>query len=301
VIQTVLGPVAPADWGVTAMHEHLFLDLSELRGPSDTPLVDVDLVADEVADFVQAGGQAMVEVSSNGMGRNVAGLVDVSRRTGCHVVAATGFYHGAWLPAMVDELSLPELADFMVRELTVGMADDGVRAGLIAEIGTSANQILPGEERVFRAAARAQRQTGCPIMTHTGGGTMAREQVQLLSDAGADMGKVAVGHLDLLDDVNYHVEIAQSGAFIQYDTVGKEHYQPDAVRLRLTLDLIERGYADHLMLACDISRSAYLRRRGGYGYQYLLTDFVPRLREAGVDEPTIEMMLIDNPRRFLAY
>jgi phosphotriesterase-related protein len=217
------------------------------------------------------------------------------------VVAATGFYHGPWLPPMVDELSLNELADFMVHELTLGMTGHGVRAGLIAEIGTSRDCILTGEEKVFRAAAIAQQQTGCPIMTHTGGGTMAREQVELLRTAGANLGKVAIGHLDLRDDVDYHVEIARSGAFIQYDTIGKEQYQPDSVRLRLTLDMLARGYADHLMLACDISRSAYLRRRGGYGYRYLLTDFVPRLREAGVDEPTINTLLIDNPRRFLAY
>jgi phosphotriesterase-related protein len=301
VIQTVLGPVAASDWGVTAVHEHLFLDLSPLRGPYDTPLTNVDLVADEVHEFVLAGGQAIVEVSSNGMGRNVPALVDVSRRTGCHVVAATGFYTGPWLPPMVDTLNVHELADFMVHELSVGMTDDGVRAGLIAEIGTSQDRVLYGEEKVFRAAAIAQQQTGCPIMTHTAGGTMAREQVQLLEDAGADLSKVAIGHLDLRDDVEYHLEIARRGAFIQYDTIGKEQYQPDAVRLRLTLAIIERGYADHLMLACDISRSAYLRRCGGYGYQYLLTEFVPRLRAAGVDDATINTLLIENPRRFLAY
>jgi phosphotriesterase-related protein len=300
-IRTVLGPVPPADWGITAIHEHLFLDLRPWRGESDTPLTDVDMVAAEVADFVAAGGQAIVEVSSLGMGRNVAGLVEVSQRARCHIVAATGFYHGRWLPPLVRDLDTAALADLMVRELGDGMDGSGVRAGLIAEIGTSHHQILPDEDKVFRAAALAQRRTGCPVMTHTSGGTMAREQIRLLAEAGTDLSRVAISHMDLLDDIDCHIAVAQAGAFIQYDTIGKEVYQPDAVRLRLALELIHRGWASHLMLACDISRASYLRRQGGIGYQFLLTDFVPRMREAGVDEETLHTILVENPRRFLAY
>jgi len=300
-IQTVLGPVAPADWGVTAIHEHLFLDLTPWRGDTDTPLIDLDLVAAEVGDFVEAGGRAIVEVSSLGMGRDVAKLVAVAQRTGCQIVAATGFYHGRWLPPLVRETEPAALAELMTRELTVGMDRTAVRAGLIAEIGTSKGEILPDEAKVFRAAALAQRQTGCPIMTHASGGTLAREQVRLLADGGADLAKVSISHLDLVDDVEYHVEVARTGAFVQYDTIGKEQYQSDAVRLRLTLELIDRGWANHLMLACDISRSAYLRREGGIGYAYLLTQFVPKLRQAGVEETTLHTILVENPRRFLAY
>ena len=123
----------------------------------------------------------------------------------------------------------------------------------------------------------------------------------MLADGGADLAKVSISHLDLVDDVEYHVEVARTGAFVQYDTIGKEQYQSDAVRLRLTLELIDRGWANHLMLACDISRSAYLRREGGIGYAYLLTQFVPKLRQAGVEETTLHTILVENPRRFLAY
>ena len=40
---------------------------------------------------------------------------------------------------------------------------------------------------------------------------------------------------------------------------------------------------------------------GGPGYDYLLRVFVPMLRGAGVSERDLEIMLIENPRRALAF
>lgn len=37
--------------------------------------------------------------------------------------------------------------------------------------------------------------------------------------------------------------------------------------------------------------------KGGYGHNYILDVFVPRLLEAGVSKECVDKMLIDNPRR----
>jgi phosphotriesterase-related protein len=39
---------------------------------------------------------------------------------------------------------------------------------------------------------------------------------------------------------------------------------------------------------------------GGPGLDYLLTRFVPRMRETGIPQAAIDDLLIQNPRRFLA-
>jgi predicted metal-dependent phosphotriesterase family hydrolase len=299
-IQTVLGPISPADLGVTLCHEHLAVDLSGAKRDPDAALTDESLVTLAVSDLMQAGGRAVIEVTADGMGRNVQSLRRISAATGCHVVCATGFYYGQWLPECVQTASVEELADRFEQELTVGITE-GIRAGVIGEIGTSLGQVLPIEEKVFRAAALAQRRTGCPIMTHTSLGTMAIAQLDILEGAGADLSKVSISHQDLNGDVETHVRIARRGAWVQYDTVGKERYQPDAERIRMILAMAELGWAHRLMLSTDISRPSYLQRRGGYGYAYLLTQFVPQLQSAGIGPELLDAMLVTNPSLFLAY
>lgn len=301
-IQTVLGPVAPEEWGPTLCHEHLLVDLSGHKCDPDAALTDVPLVAAEAADLVETGGWGLIEVTAIGMGRNPEGLRQIAVASGLHVVCATGFYYGAFLPEAVHRLSVEALAELMEQELREGIAGSGgVRPGIIAEIGTSRDQVLPAEEKVFKAAALAQRRTGAPISTHASLGRLAMEQLNLLERAGADPGRVAIGHQDLNGDVELHAEIARRGAFVQYDTVGKSAYRSDTDRVRMLLELSDRGWAHRLMLSCDISRPSYLKRSGGYGYSYLLTHFVPALQEAGIDETLLQTMLVTNPRQLLAH
>lgn len=301
-IETVLGPVPAEEWGVTLCHEHLYVDLSGHKADPDAALTDEALVVAEIADLVKAGAKGLIEVSAIGMGRDAAALRRIAAATKLHVVCATGFYYGPFLPQQVYELSVEALADLFERELREGIAGSGgVRPGVIAEVGTSRGQILPAEEKVLRAAALAQRHTGAPITTHASMGSMALEQLEILERAGADLSKVSIGHQDLSGDVGVHAEIARRGAYVQYDTVGKANYRSDEDRVRMILEMAHLGLAHRLMLSCDISRPSYLKRRGGFGYAYLLTHFLPLLRTAGIDAALLDAMLVTNPRRLLAH
>jgi phosphotriesterase-related protein len=42
---------------------------------------------------------------------------------------------------------------------------------------------------------------------------------------------------------------------------------------------------------------SHLRAYGGGGYDFLLTDFLPRLQSSGVSIETIRLITVDNPRR----
>ena len=300
-VWTVNGPLDPRELGVTMVHEHLAIDLSLIKNDPDAALTNVELVSQEVSLYLEAGGRTMVDVTNRGMGRDVSKLQAIARRTGLHLVTATGYYHGPWLPPEVYQLDVGGLAEIMEREVLEGIGGTGVRAGIIAEIGTSAGQILPAEEKVLRAAVSAHRRTGAPISTHCSLGTMAKEQLDILETEGVDPARVAIGHLDLVDDIEYHVEIARRGVFVQYDTIGKNRYQPDEVRIRLILEMLDRGFVEQLMLSCDITRPSYLKSCGGHGYDYLLTQLVPRLKAAGVDQKSLKVILEENPAKFLPF
>jgi len=195
-----------------------------------------------------------------------------------------------------------QVADDFFREATAE------RWGMIGEIGSS----LPmhqDERKVLRAAAKLHLRTGLPLMTHTphsGCGPCALEQLAILESAGVDMRKMCIGHLsDIMDDprAETHKAVAKRGAFVGLDTAAiRSEKIPQQVVVLLAL--LEAGYEDHVLLSSDLDPDGQyqqMKQAGGPGFARSLTVFVPRLREAGVKEPTIHKMTVDSPRRFLAF
>jgi phosphotriesterase-related protein len=300
-VNTVLGPVSPDDLGVTLSHEHIFIDLRFDGTGVDGVLDDVDLAIDELRRFKDAGGGAVVDVTNKYLGRNGAGLVRVARETGLHIVAATGYYRTIYYPAHVNELTINKLAEVMVDELTKGIDGTDAKAGIIGELATQRDFITPPEERVFRAAARAHKKTGAPLSTHTWLETLAQDQLDLFEDEGVDLSHVIIGHMgDLSHLDNVHAVLAR-GANVQFDHVGMEHFQRDTQRVKNVCQLVQEGFAGRLLLSHDVCYKHLLHWYDGLGYDHILTSFVPALRAAGVSETDISTILIDNPRRLLAY
>ena len=175
-VRTVAGDVDPAAIGVTLPHEHTQCHLWRIPERFDywELTADEDLVASELARFVDAGGSCVVDVTLAAIGRDPAWLRRLSARTGLHVVMGCGWYREPYYPAedLVDRRSVAELADVIVREFTEGVPGsegaDGVRVrpGIIGEIGVHKPWVSAQEERVFRAAGRAARETGMAVTTH---------------------------------------------------------------------------------------------------------------------------------------
>lgn len=293
-VTTVLGRIDPGSLGVTMAHEHLIASASR-----DQTLTQADILDD--LDLVRAAGaRSIVELTHGHLGRDVAGLVSVARATGLQIVCATGFYQQSHYPDTVGALSVEALVAFLTSELVDGIDGTGVRAGIIGEIGSSPDRITPDEEKVFRASARASLATGAPISTHTGLGHLGAEQVALFESEGVPLSRVAIGHLDLIPDPDYHEPLARKGVFVQYDTFGKLAYQDDGARIACVVEMVRRGYADRIMLSCDISRPTYLKKHGGWGYVHLFDTIVPAIQREVGDE-AVQAMLVDNPARFLAF
>ena len=130
------------------------------------------------------------------------------------------------------------------------------------------------------------------------------EQLDIIEEMGLDPRLVCIGHLaDIRDDpgAELHIALARRGAFLGFDTVGHQITQGDAEKVRMIVSVIDAGYEDHVLLSADFAREAELKANGGAGYSSVLAIFVPKLRYAGVPEETIQKILVDNPRRFLAF
>lgn len=219
--------------GYTWVHEHLHIDLSGFKNNLDCRLDQYDLICQEMKDLRASGVSNIIEMTNRYMGRNPQFMLDLMRDTGINVVACTGYYQDAFFPEHVAAHSVEQLAQEMVDEIVVGIDGTELKAGIIAEIGSSEGVITPLEEKVFIAAARAHIETGRPISTHTSFSTMGVEQLVLLQAHGVDLSRVTVGHCDLKDNLDNILRMIELGAYVQFDTIGKNNYYPDEKRIAM--------------------------------------------------------------------
>ena len=297
-VMTVRGPLAATDLGVTLPHEHLFIDLlREYRG--NGLLHDEALAIEEVGAFREAGGVTIVDCTSEGLGRDPSALRRVAEATGVNVVMGSGHYRRPYLDeARLDRMSADAIAADIARDLTEGVGDTGIRAGIIGEIGCD-RYIGAIEERVFRAAARAHRQTGATITTHAARWPVGDAQLDLLVEEGVDPGRVIIGHCDMVPDPAYHERLARRGAWVQFDTVQGVNDRDTRRRLGWIRSLFDAGLEHRLLLSQDVCLTTDLAAYGGPGYAYLLTGFREQLRSAGFPDSALTTLLEHNPRRAL--
>jgi len=341
-VQTVLGPIAPEDLGITLPHEHLisdgscwFVEPSEatekamvhhpvtldilwwlryhlFQNMDDLLLLDEQEAIKEASHFKLAGGNSIVELSNIGLGRDPAALARISRATGLNVIMGSGYYlavsHGPEMDAKTEE----EITDEIVRDIMVGAGNSGMRSGIIGEIGCSW-PLADNERKSLRAAARAQQLTGAALNVHPGQGEeAAMEIVKMLGDAGADLTRTVIDHIDrAVRDPQNRIKLAKTGCYLEYDLFGREGYYPvhhriidlpnDAQRINEITELINKGYLNQMLISQDIWNKTQRCTYGGWGYAHILRDTIPVMRVKGMTEEQIHTIMLENPRRLLTF
>ncbi len=303
LIRTVLGDIPASRLGACSAHEHVVIDAPHIaRDHPQLHLADVDRITVELRAFHDAGGRAVIDTMPGECGRHAAKLVTVSRASGVHVVAATGLHLPRYYPTPSAMLQLDEqgLFERFVEEITTGMDGQPCRAGVVKVAGGK-DRLTDAQRAAFRAAAAAQRATGCPIITHTEGGTAAMEQATLLANHGADLRHVVLSHTDRNPDTHHHRDLLQTGVRLEYDAAFRwADRSPNP-----TVDLIARlapQFPDQLMVGMDLAKPAYWRSFGGSpGLAWLITDLPALLRDAGLEQPLIDRLLVHNPAQAFSF
>jgi len=301
-IVTVNGPIPSSQAGCILSHEHVLCDLWPFTRSYDGILDDEPLAIAELADYRDAGGMSLIDATSGGLGRNPLALRRISKASGVQVIMGSAWYRESVYPEVVYERDPNSLADLIVADLVEGADGTDVRAGIIGEIGTERKHITPAQERVFRAAARAQRRTGACIMTHTTHfGELALEQIALLHEEGVPSNRIAISHLGDRHDATHLLRIAREDVFISVDNIGYSGggYPPDEVRASNIRFLISEGHLKQIVLGGDICHKSHLAAYGGKGYAHVVRSFVPKLLLTGVTKEAIFEMTVSNPARML--
>jgi phosphotriesterase-related protein len=340
-VRTVLGPVAPDKLGVTLMHEHApLVDWSELYEAPAAPFAPVrdEMLARAVrllGAFQKSlaagdGPGAIVECTPIRAGRYPQLLVELARQIPVHIIGCTGFWCEAMAPQhpwavqlSATEQGTKQLAELFIREITEGMEDPTgrwgerftqVKAGII-KCATS-KFLRPSERRCHAAAAIASRETGCPITTHTtdGGGL---EQAQLLLQLGVKPEKLIIGHQGNQDDREhdaaheYHRQLAALGCSLQFDRIGHEKY-PVPKMVELIKRLVDAGHAKQVLVSHDhvpyfypdytaSQKSPQKWKAEDPDFTIVTTQFAEACKAAGMSDRDLRTILIENPRRILAF
>jgi phosphotriesterase-related protein len=311
-VRTLTGDVPPATLGRTLIHEHLNVDWGEMLGRPNVlePPRDamVERMVENMGTLAAAGFGAMTECTPYGCGRYVDVFAEVAVRSLVRIVASTGFFHESWCPIhpIAAALDLDALTELFVREITQGMGGTLIRAGLI-KVATGDGRISATEEKVLRAAARARRRTGCPIITHLTS-PLGLEQLDVFASEGVAADEVIISHVGFAPDPIGEIEaLLRRGANLSFDRIGMRIFHPDDHWIGLVAHAVARGGVGQVMLSHDASTFAHgLEAASGEDtwddYTYIPRVFLPKLRaETPVTEDDIDTMLVANPQRVLAF
>lgn len=310
IIRTLLKDLSPgAIGGVTLFHEHLSIELPPIAPqpagapPAPAPATrNVEYIIQEIRTAAKEGVGCIVDGGHADMGRDLNALKRIANETGVHIVASGGYYMERVYPPDIAKNSDDQIAEDLVREANAN------RYGAFGEIGQLPDMagMTPNERKVFRAVGKAHVRTGIPIFTHNAYGTgpnvppdAGLRQLDVLESVGVKPQNVVIGHACCLDDQTAAVlkQIARRGAFVGFDRVTGGRV-PDDKKVTTILALLEAGYADKILVCSDFTGN---RTPARPGYGNTVTVFAPLLRKAGVKEDTLQSILYDTPRRFLAF
>lgn len=331
-VQTVLGFKSIEDLGMTLMHEHLIIDRRHLwKKPkgvkeefSAAPVtmdmltklkhqpyanydnnfyLDLEMIEKEIDYYTKAGGSTIVDVTPIGIGRDAKGLKTLAERSGANIIMGCGYYLEPTHPEGLQERSIEEITDDIVKDLLEGVDDSQIKAGIIGEIGIG--PLMTDEEvKVLKAAARAQKITGKILTIHLPGWErFAHKVLDIVEQEGGRAEQVVLNHMNpSMNDMEYQTTLADRGAFLEYDMIGIDYVFPegpspsDEDNAEAIVRLMDLGYKNAILLSQDVFMKSLLRQYGGGGYAHIIENFVPRLQRLGLSESEINDLLIKNPR-----
>jgi predicted metal-dependent phosphotriesterase family hydrolase len=315
-IRTVQGDINPEQLGPTNMHEHLIREAGtvEVLHDKDFLMDDADKAAQELADFRDHGGGGLLDAQPIGCGRNITKYRYIAEKVPeVPIIATTGFHKSEfYLPThWVYDYSAEEMVPLLLADIYEGIEINDYngpvvkrsegKAGVL-KCATSYQMVTSTEEKMCRAAARAQKESGLALITHTQQGTMGQAQVDIFKSEGLDLSRVVIGHIDRNPDPFMLLNLAKQGVNLEFDTPGRIKYHAESVTVACLKALLDAGHADQIVFAGDSGRRSYLKSYGGGpGYAYIMEFFIPRLRMEGISEEVIQKILVENPIRILAF
>ena len=312
-VNTVQGKIAAGDLGRTLIHEHVLVGFPgwfmDTRMPAYNRREAADRVVDAFQELKGHGVTTVIDPCPMDLGRDVELIALVSQRSGVNLICATGAYvESMGIPYTFNTLSIDQITDCLVKEIEDGVADTGIRCGVI-KIATGEGVVSPYERKVLTAAAKAAKITGVPLISHTENCSCGQDQIDIACAAGLPASSLIVGHSDGRDDHPYQKAIADRGAYVGFDRFGLEMMISDELRMKNLKALVDCGHKDRVMVSHD-TVNCWVGSYGGadpaelnktlpnWKMTHLFENIFPQLIAAGMSQADLDHIVIENPRRY---
>ena len=317
IAQTVLGPLDVSKLGYTLPHEHIadgpfFLGKWSKGGRAAFTAEAVE----KLKKMRAAGIDTIVDLTPYDVGRDIRFLEEVSRKSGLHMIAATG---QRFFPPQYPGVSMPSrtvegLAEFFIKEIEQGIDGTDIKAGVI-KIGVISGQPTELEATGLRAAIRASKATGLPIRIHTDAAKRAGvSDAVILEEADMDPSRVSFDHSDGIDDMDYFLGLVRRGYCLGMDHVHRgtaANASPSFERRAECIKLLaEAGFAGKIFLSQDAEFGGSLLAEDAKDFRskldpadgmlFTARKLIPYLKQIGVSDRDIHTMTVENPRSFFA-
>ena len=272
-------------------------------------LANESVAIEEMLNFKNLGGTTIVDVTNMGLKRDPEGLKRVSEATGINIIMGTSWYQKIFHPYDMYKRTVEDMTQELVRDVTYGVRETGIRSGIIGEVGVNGDPITLNEEKSIRASARASLITGSSITFHLNPqaslGTEKHDVLNMVEEEGADLTRVALGHCNsIANDLTLMQELLDRGVYIEFELVGQtQALNPSVAKVcaEAVPILIEAGYGGKILLSQDVCIKTHLKQYGGPGYTFMQESFIPHLKTLGVDDLDIEHIFIKNPKQLLPF
>ena len=298
-LMTVTGPIEASNLGFTLMHEHLLLDLLKDSWSVNNLLYEPELAYLEVIRYKNAGGVTLVDQTNRGLGQDPIEVKKLAERTGLNIILGCGWYREPYYEEYLNHWYVDEIAEQMITDITEGIDDSGVKAGIIGELGAHEKWVSPVEERVLRAGARAHHKPGLTIATHGTNSPVALDQLDILKEEKVDFNRVVVGHCGSWPYPEFHAEIVKRGAWLSFDNLSDTNPYELKKCLKLIEQIVKAGNLDRILLSHDVCYRTHYVSYGGCGYDFISTRLLDHLVGIGFTDEMFHQVMVDNPRRAL--
>ena len=334
-INTVLGEISSDELGIVLMHEHLYANnsgwwhcpscskrfflaqekvnigiLSDLRcdpfvNKDNLLLDDVDSVIKELNEYKELGGSTIVDPTNIGIGRKPEVIKKIAEETGLNIILGSGFYLEPTHPDYVKKMNEEDISQLIQEEYYEGIDGSNVKIGIVGEIGVS-KDFTSEERKVLAGASRAAASTGIPLSVHLPGWErLGGKVLDLAYENGCKDAQVVLCHMNpSFEDLEYQIELAERGAWIEYDMIGMDYYYADqnaqcpydTENANAIKKLVDEGFGHRILLSQDVFIKMMLKSYGGNGYSYILKYFKDRLIRSGLSEDQFVNIMTVNPR-----
>lgn len=305
-IMTVKGPISASEFGKTLAHEHVMCDFIGAK-KTGRDRYEPDIVVETMLPFLRSLGErgfkGFVDCTPAYIGRDAEVLRQLSDLTGLHILTNTGYYGAAndkFVPEHAFEETAEQVANRWIGEWEKGIENTDIKPGFI-KIGVDPGPLSEIDRKLVKAAAKTHLQTGLTIACHTGESQAALSVLKVVLSEDVDAEALIIVHADSISDQDIHFQIAESGAWVEYDGINNKSIER---HVKLVTEMNKKGLSDQLLLSHDAGWYRVGEPDSGKdkirSYNAIADQLIPALKSAGLDDDMLEKLLVDNPARAFA-